>query len=89
MTNRLLAQSPPACGSLGKLDLAYAGPLARFDVAQVKDGRMTGGHLNCKDILSPYCRRKKNVVVERPDRFDEEENQWQVEYAPPPRPPHG
>jgi hypothetical protein len=62
---------------LGKLDLAYAGPLARFGVAQVKDGRMTGGHLNCKDILSPYCRRKKNVTVERLDRFDEEENQWQ------------
>ena len=35
---------------LGKLDLAYASVLARFGVAQVRDGRMTGGHLNCRDV---------------------------------------
>ena len=62
---------------LGKLDLAYASVLARYGVAQVKDGRMTGGHLNCKDVLSGYCQRLKDVVVERLDRFDEEENAWQ------------
>ena len=28
---------------LGKLDIAYPGPLARYGVAQVRDGRMTGG----------------------------------------------
>ena len=61
---------------LGKLDLAYATVLARFGVAQVRDGRVTGGHLNCKDISSPYCQRLKGVVVERLDKFDEEENAW-------------
>jgi hypothetical protein len=61
---------------LGKLDLAYAGPLARFGVAQVKTGRMTGGHLNCKDILSRYCQRKKNVIVERLDQYSEADEQW-------------
>jgi hypothetical protein len=62
---------------LGKLDVAYATVLARFGVAQVKDGRMTGGHLNCKDVLSPYCRRLKSVTVERLDKFDCTENEWQ------------
>ena len=61
---------------LGKLDLAYATVLAHFGVAQVRGGRMTGGHLNCKDISSPYCQRRKNVIVERLDKFDEEENGW-------------
>ena len=61
---------------LGKLDLAYATVLARYGVAQVKDGRMTGGHLNCKDVLSPYCQRLKNVSVQRLDRYDKEEDAW-------------
>jgi hypothetical protein len=62
---------------VGKLDLAYASVLARFGVAQVKDGRMTGSHLNIKDVMSSYCQRLKGVVVERIDHFDEEENCWQ------------
>jgi len=61
---------------LGKLDLAHAGPLARFGVAQVNDGRMTGGHLNCKDIASRYCQRKKNLRVERLDHYDAEGECW-------------
>jgi len=61
---------------LGKLDVAYATALARYGVAQVKDGRMTGGHLNCKDVLSGYCQRLKGVVVERLDVFSDEENAW-------------
>ncbi len=61
---------------LGKLDLAYVTPLARFAVAQVRDGRKTGSKLNCRDVLSPYCQRLKHVAVERLDRFDEEEGEW-------------
>ncbi len=61
---------------LDKLDLAYASVLARFGVAQVKDGRMTGGSLNCHDVSSKYCQRQKSVSVERLDHFDEEENCW-------------
>jgi hypothetical protein len=61
---------------LDKLDLAYASVLARYGVAQVRDGRKIGGHLNCKDISSRYCQRLKGVVVERLDHFDEEENAW-------------
>lgn len=62
---------------LGKLDLAYPSVLARFAVAQVRDGRKVGCKLNIRDVLSPYCQQRKNVFVERLDRFDEEENQWQ------------
>ena len=62
---------------LGKLDMAYATVLARYGVAQVKDGRMTGGHLNCKDISSAYCQRLKGVRMERLDRYDADEDSWQ------------
>ena len=62
---------------LGKLDLAYATVLARYGVSQVRDGRMTGGHLNCRDVLSRYCQRKKNVVVERLDKFDSTADEWE------------
>jgi len=62
---------------LGKLDLAYPSVLARFGVAQVKDGRKLGSKLNCREVLSPYCQRLKHVVVERLDRYDEEEDAWQ------------
>jgi len=61
---------------LGKLDLAYPSPLARYGVAQVRDDRKVGGRLNCRDVLSPYCQRLKHVVVEQLDRFDEDEGQW-------------
>jgi len=62
---------------LGKLDLCYASVLSRFSIAQVKDGRMTGGHLNCLDISSRYCQRLKDLVVERLDRREkDEDNAW-------------
>lgn len=61
---------------LDKLDLAYPTPLARYAVAQVRDGRKVGGKLNCRDVLSPYCQRLKHIAVERLDRYDEEEGQW-------------
>jgi hypothetical protein len=60
----------------GKVALAYPSVLARFAVAQTRDHRKVGGHLNCRDVSSPYCQRLKGIVVERLDRFDEEENAW-------------
>ena len=36
----------------GKVALAYPSVLARFAVAQTRDGRKVGGHLNCKDVSS-------------------------------------
>jgi hypothetical protein len=62
---------------LGKADIAYPGPLARYGVAQVRDNRRVGGHLNIRDVMSPYCQRHKDVKVERLDKFDCTENEWQ------------
>ena len=50
--------------------------LARYGIAQVRDGRRVGNKLSIRDPLSAYCQRKKGVAVERFDRFDEEENAW-------------
>jgi hypothetical protein len=69
---------------LNKLDLCYASVLARFAVAQTRDGRMLGRSLNCKDISSSYCRRKKGLILERLDKFDREEQVWEEILIPRP-----
>ena len=65
-----------ALAKRGKLDLAYPTVLARYGIKQTRDHRIVGGHLAIKDVLSKYCQQKKGVVVERLDKFDEDENQW-------------
>ena len=60
----------------GRVALAYPTVLARYGVAQVRDGRKVGCKLNIRDPLSRYCQKRKGVVVERLDVFDEEENAW-------------
>jgi len=66
----------------GKLDLAYPSVLARFGVAQVKDGRKVGCPLNVRDVSSPYCQRARGVVMERLDKYDAEEECWQEVLVP-------
>jgi hypothetical protein len=66
---------------LKKAALAYPTVLAKYAVAQTRDPRKVGGHLNIKDVMSPYCQRLKGVVVERLDHFDEEENIWREAVA--------
>ena len=61
---------------LGKTAVAYPTALAKFGVRQAKEGRKVGSKLNVKDISSDYCRRKKNVLLERLDRYDSEEQAW-------------
>jgi hypothetical protein len=61
---------------LGKTEIAYAMPLARYGVAQTRDHRKVGGQLNIGDVLSPYCQQRKNVKVESIDHFDDDENGW-------------
>ena len=57
----------------GKADLAYAGVLARYGVAQVNDDRRVGGRLNIRDVSSEYCQRRKGVTVERLDKYNKDE----------------
>jgi hypothetical protein len=61
---------------LGKADMAYPSVLARYGVGQTKEGRKVGGKLNCQDVSSDYCQQKKNLLVERLDRYDSEEQAW-------------
>jgi len=62
---------------LGKADVAYASPLARYAVAQVRAGRRVGAELNCKDVGSLHCRHRNGVYVESLDHFDEEQDCWE------------
>jgi hypothetical protein len=61
---------------LDKVSLAYPTVLARYAVAQIKDGRRVGGRLNIRDVLSAHCQQKKNIIVERLDHYDAEEECW-------------
>jgi hypothetical protein len=61
----------------GKMAIAYPTVLARYAVAQIKDGRRVGNKLNVREVLSPYAQRLKGFQVERLDRHDkDDENAW-------------
>lgn len=61
---------------LKKVDLAYPTVLARYGVAQVKDGRKVGGKLNVHDVSSDYAQREKRFSVQRLDQYDRNEEAW-------------
>ncbi len=61
----------------GRASIACPAPLAGFAVAQVRGNRRVGGHLNILDVLSLYCQQRKNITVERLDKFDSVEGEWQ------------
>ena len=50
---------------LGKADLAYAGVLARFAVAQIHAGRKVGTPLRSNDVLSHYAQQRRGLRIER------------------------
>ena len=62
--------------ALGKVELAYPTVLARYAVAQTRDGRRVGGHLNIRDVLSEHCQQHKGLLVERLDHYDQDEECW-------------
>jgi hypothetical protein len=61
----------------GKAELAYAGPLARYGACQYRAGRRVGNRMNGDDISSDYCQRRKRIVVEQLDRFDDPTSEWE------------
>jgi hypothetical protein len=61
---------------LEKTDLAYPTVLARYGIAQVRDGRQVGARLRIGEVLSSYAQRKKGFLVQRLDRFDQDSGQW-------------
>ena len=61
---------------LKKLDIVYPTVLARYAVAQVRDGRKVGGHLNVHDVSSQYAQQQKGFQIERLDQYDRSEEAW-------------
>ena len=60
----------------GKVDLAYPSVLARFAIAQFRAGRRVGEKMNCREVLSPYARRMKDIRVESLHRSDRGGEPW-------------
>jgi peptide subunit release factor 1 (eRF1) len=60
----------------GKADVAYATPLANFAIRQVIAGRRVADKPRLRDVLSTQARTAYGFVVERLDRFDEQECEW-------------
>ncbi len=56
--------------ALGKQNVAYPTPLARYAIRQVCSGRRVGGRLNVRDVLSPSARGR--VTLERLDQLNGE-----------------
>jgi hypothetical protein len=60
-----------------RADLAFAGPLARYGACQYSRGRRVGSPTNGHDLTSDYCQRRKGILVEQLDRFDDPNDEWQ------------
>ncbi len=52
----------------GCADRAFPTVLARFAVAQVRDGRVVGTRGNSRDVCATRCQRRKRYTIERLDR---------------------
>ena len=60
----------------GRSERAFPSALARFAVAQVRDGRKVGTSQNVRDVLSPCAKKKSRGAVERLDRLAKHEGEW-------------
>ena len=49
---------------LGKPEMAYATVLAEYAVRHYRAGRCVGCRLNCRDVASPACQRRRGFAVE-------------------------
>ena len=49
----------------GKASVAYATPLSRFAIRQVRAGRRVGCRQNAQDIMSPMARRASGPTIQR------------------------
>ena len=60
----------------GRAEAATWSSLARYAVAQVRDGRRVGCPRNVKDVTSRHCQQRKAVRVRSLHDWDDEEEQW-------------
>ena len=80
MVAEVVANTMVAYASLfsrGKVESAFASPLARFGICQVLSGRRVGSRRRIREVMSAFAQHHKGFQVERLDYFDEEENCWQ------------
>ncbi len=76
LTQEVIANAYSAFARLverGKVDSAFATPLAHYAIRHVRDGRRVGNKLNRRDLMSPANRR---VRIERLDRYDSASSAW-------------
>jgi hypothetical protein len=59
---------------LGKADIAYATPLAKYAIRQHNDGRRLGCRLNVRDVSSEYAQKMKSFCLQKLDHYDETED---------------
>jgi hypothetical protein len=59
---------------LGRSELAYAAPLAKFGVARVRQGRILGTRANVQDISSTWSQRRNRVQIRQ---LHEPSGEWQ------------
>lgn len=60
----------------GRAEAATWSSLAKYAVAQFRDGRRVGCSLNIKDVSSEYCQQRKGVDVRRLHRWDHQNEEW-------------
>jgi DNA-binding NarL/FixJ family response regulator len=60
----------------GRSERAFPTILARFAIAQVRDGRKVGTSINSRDVMSRRAQQRQKFMVERIDRFEHGGAQW-------------
>jgi hypothetical protein len=60
----------------GRAELAYSTVLAKYAIAQVREGRRVGSRLRIHDVSSEYARQKRGLQLERLDEFDRATGDW-------------
>ena len=60
----------------GKVDLAFPSVLARYAIAQYREGRRVGQQMNCRDVLSPCARRRNDIHVESLSGCERDGQAW-------------
>jgi hypothetical protein len=61
---------------LGNRDSAFASALARYAIAQIRDGRRVGNRRRIRDVMSGYAQRHKAFHVVGLDFYDRPEERW-------------
>jgi hypothetical protein len=61
---------------LGRRDLIYATPLAKYAALHVRNGRHVGGQESSRDVLSRTAQLRRGFQVESIEQFDHQDRQW-------------